>query len=156
MATLREIRRRISGVKSIQKITKAMKMVAAARLRRAQESILAARPYARKIKELIVHLVSEVDTSLHPLLLPREVKKTLLVIVTSDRGLSGAFNTNIIKAADAHIGARFTPGQQNDRSIRILCIGKKGFEHFSKRPLDMYTKHVGIFQHLDFSHARGI
>src|SRR5512135_31065 len=103
MATLREIRRLISGVKSIQKITKAMKMVAAARLRRAQEGIMAARPYSREYKRLVAHLVSELDPSLNPLLQKREVKKSILVVVTSDRGLCGAFNTNVIKAAVNHI-----------------------------------------------------
>ncbi len=156
MATLREIRRRITGVKSIQKITKAMKMVAAARLRRAQESILAARPYARKIKELIAHLVGEVDATIHPLLLPREVRKTLLVVVTYDRGLCGAFNSNIIKAATAYVRDHFAAGGNEGQQIRLLCIGKKGYEFFSKRNYQLYGQHVGIFQHLDFSHARGI
>ncbi len=156
MATLREIRRRISGVKSIQKITKAMKMVAAARLRRAQESILSARPYARKIKELIGHLVAEVDTSIHPLLAPREVKKTLLVVVTFDRGLCGAFNSNIIKAATAYVRDTFPADRRSEHQIRLVCIGKKGYEFFSKRSYELYKHHVGIFQHLDFNIARGI
>lgn len=156
MATLREIRRRISGVKSIQKITKAMKMVAAARLRRAQEGILSARPYARKIKELTAHLVSEIDTSIHPLLLPREVKKTLLVVVTFDRGLCGAFNSNIIKTATSYVRDNFPADKRVEHQIRLLCIGKKGNEFFSKRDYEIHSRHVGIFQHLEFMNAKAI
>ncbi len=156
MATLREIRRRISGVKSIQKITKAMKMVAAARLRRAQEGIVAARPYAREIKRLIAHLVSEVDPSLHPLLQVREIKKSLIVVVTSDRGLCGAFNTNVIKAAVNHIRSQYPDRTLNERQVRLVTIGKKGFEFFSKRDYDLHSKHIGIFHGLDFGIARGI
>jgi len=102
MATLREIRRRITGVKNTQKITKAMKMVAAAKLRRAQEGIVSARPYARKMSELLRHLVTKVDPELNALLKTREVKRIALIVVTSDRGLCGAFNTNIIKTAVDH------------------------------------------------------
>jgi F-type H+-transporting ATPase subunit gamma len=156
MATLREIRRRISGVKSIQKITKAMKMVAAARLRRAQEGILSARPYARQIKALIEHLSSEVDTSHHPLLQTREMQKTLLVIVTSDRGLCGAFNTNVIKAAVAYAQEHFPDRVDRERRLRLVTIGKKGFEFFSKREYQLHSKHIGIFHNLNFGTARGI
>ncbi len=156
MATLREIRRRISGIKSIQKITKAMKMVAAARLRRAQEAILAARPYAKSIRELIARLVTEVDSSLHPLLLPREEARTLLVVVTSDRGLCGAFNSNIIRTATHYVRDRFPADRRTEHQIRLMCIGKKGAEYFGKRNYELLGRHVGIFQHLDFSNARGI
>ena len=156
MATLREIRRRISGVKSIQKITKAMKMVAAARLRRAQEAIVSARPYAREISKLIAHLANEVDASLHPLLQPREVERSLLVVVTSDRGLCGAFNANVIKAAVTHIRERYPDRKADENRIRIVAIGKKGYEFFSKRDYELHSRHVGIFQHLDFGNARGI
>jgi F-type H+-transporting ATPase subunit gamma len=152
MATLREIRRRISGVKSIQKITKAMKMVAAARLRRAQEGILSARPYAREMKRLIAHLVAELDPSLHPLLQTRDVKNVLLVIVTADRGLCGAFNTNVIKAAANHIHQQ-NPGLQ---TVRVVTIGRKGSDYFGKRDYQIHSRHTGIFQTLDFGKARGI
>lgn len=131
-------------------------MVAAARLRRAQEGILSARPYAKKIKELITHLVGEVDTSIHPLLLPREVKKTLLVVVTFDRGLCGAFNSNIIKAASAYIRDKFPVSERPEHQIRLLCVGKKGNEFFSKRDFEVYSRHVGMFQHLGFSNAKAI
>src|SRR5208283_2697668 len=97
MATLREIRRRISGVKSTQKITKAMKMVAAARLRRAQESVLSARPYARTMSELLRHLASRVDVTTNPLFGVRQVNGAAIIVVTADRGLCGAFNSNVIR-----------------------------------------------------------
>ncbi|HEY6951854.1 MAG TPA: ATP synthase F1 subunit gamma [Bacteroidota bacterium] len=156
MATLREIRRRISGVKSIQKITKAMKMVAAARLRRAQEGILAARPYSREYKRLVAHLVAELDPSLHPLLQKREVKKSILVVVTSDRGLCGAFNTNVIKAAVSHIQQQYPERKSVEHQIRLVTIGKKGTEFFGKRDYEIHLRHSGFFQHLDFGKARGI
>lgn len=156
MATLREIRRRIAGVKSIQKITKAMKMVAAARLRRAQEAIVSARPYAREMKRLIAHLVAEVDPSLHPLLQPREIKKTLLVVVTSDRGLCGAFNTNVTRSAVHHIRDNYPDRMTNEGQVRVVTVGKKGFEFFSKRDYELRSKHLGIFHDLNFGIARGI
>lgn len=156
MPTLREIRRRISGVKSIQKITKAMKMVAAARLRRAQEAIVSARPYSREIKRLIAHLVTEVDASLHPLLQPRDVKKSLLIIVSSDRGLCGAFNTNVNKAAANYVRETYPDRLSNQQQIRLVTIGKKCTEYFSRRDYDLHSKYVGIFQNLDFNTARGI
>ncbi len=156
MATLREIRRRITGVKSIQKITKAMKMVAAARLRRAQEAIVAARPYAREIQHLISHLVTEVDTTQYPLLLARKIEKSLLIVVTSDRGLSGAFNTNVIKSAVHHVRDKYPDRKLFPNQIRIVTIGRKGYDFFSKRDYDVYSKYLGIFQNLNFGIARGV
>lgn len=156
MATLREIRRRISGVKSIQKITKAMKMVAAARLRRAQEGIVSARPYARKIRDLIAHLITEVDASINPLLQVRDVKRVLIVVVTSDRGLCGAFNANIIRAAVHHIQSRYQDLMEGEPRLRLVTVGKKGCEYFGKRNYELYSKYPGIFHDLDFGKARGI
>ena len=97
MATLRDIKSRIKGVKSTQQITKAMKMVAAAKLRRAQESVVNARPYARKISELISRLVTDEDIANNPFIAARNVSNIFFVIVTADRGLCGAFNNNILK-----------------------------------------------------------
>jgi len=148
MATLREIRRRITGVKNTQKITKAMKMVAASRLRRAQESIVSARPYARKLGELLRHLVTKVDVNLNPLLVGRDPRTVLLVVVTADRGLCGSFNSNIIKAAVHRLGA------QGDIVTQVMTIGRKGSEFFGKRKYDVVSKHSGIFSDLDFDHAR--
>jgi F-type H+-transporting ATPase subunit gamma len=148
MATLREIRRRITGVKNTQKITKAMKMVAAARLRRAQEAIVSARPYARKLGELLRHLVTKVDVNLNPLLVGREPRTVLLVVVTADRGLCGSFNSNIIKSAVQRLRA------QGDIVTKVMTIGRKGSDFFGKRKFDVVSKHPGIFSDLDFDHAR--
>lgn len=156
MATLREIRRRIAGVRSTQKITKAMKMVAAAKLRRAQESILATRPYANKMKQLMRHLVTKVDPGLNPLLAPRDIKKVAVVVVTSDRGLCGAFNTNIIKAAVSHMQENYPEQLETGLGLKLIVIGKKGFDFFNKRDYEIYARHVGIFAGLDFNHARTI
>lgn len=150
MATLREIRRRISGVKNTQKITKAMKMIAAARLRRAQEAIVSTRPYARKLGELLRHLVTKTDPTLNPLLVAREVKSVLLVVVTGDRGLCGSFNSNLIKAAVQHVQAL------EGVKVKVLTIGRKGSEYFAKRDYTIAGKHIGIFQELDFHHARSV
>ncbi len=155
MATLREIRRRITGVKNTQKITKAMKMVAAAKLRRAQEGIMATRPYARKLAGLLQHLVPQVDPGINPLLVTRDVKKVVLVVVTADRGLCGAFNSNIIKAATQHARSKYASMLESG-DLRLITVGKKGFDFFSKRQYELYAKHVGIFQSLDFQEARSI
>jgi F-type H+-transporting ATPase subunit gamma len=148
MATLREIRRRIAGVKNTQKITKAMKMVAAARLRRAQSAIIATRPYSRKLGELLRRLVGRVDLSLNPLLADREVKTVLLVVVTADRGLCGSFNSNIIKAAVQRLQT------QGEVVRKVMTVGRKGTDYFGKRSYDVVGKHPGIFANLDFNHAR--
>jgi len=155
MATLREIRGRIIGVKNTQKITKAMKMVAAARLRRAQEAILSARPYARKISALLRHLVSQVDPSMNPLFVEREIEKVALVVVTADRGLCGAFNANIIKAAEHELKTTYAEHLKKDR-LRLVTVGKKGTEYFSKRGYALYSKRVGVFAGLAFDSARSI
>lgn len=156
MATLREIRRRITSVTNTQKITKAMKMVAAAKLRRAQEGIVSTRPYARKLGELLRHLVTKVDTRINPLLTPREVKRVAIVSVTADRGLCGAFNGNIIKATVNHIKEKYTGFTEVDHGLRLVTVGRKGFDFFNKRDYELYSKHIGVFQALDFQRARGI
>ena len=156
MATLREIRGRITGVRNTQKITKAMKMVAAAKLRRAQEGIVAARPYARKISALLRHLVSQVDPSLNPLFAAREVSRVALVVVTADRGLCGAFNANILKTAENEMRTTYKDLLDLDRGVRLIPVGKKAFEYFKKRNYELYAKHVGLFAGLDFKQAREI
>jgi F-type H+-transporting ATPase subunit gamma len=148
MATLREIRSRIAGVKNTQKITKAMKMVAASRLRRAQEAIVSARPYARKLGELLRHLVAKVDVNLNPLLVGRKPRTVLLVVVTADRGLCGSFNSNIVKAAVHRLGL------QGDIVTQVMTIGRKGSDFFGRRNYNVVSKHSGIFSDLDFDHAR--
>ncbi len=155
MATLRDIRRRITGVKSTQKITKAMKMVAAAKLRRAQEGIVSARPYARKMKEMLGTLVSTTDTLLNPLLQAREATKVLLVVVTADRGLCGSFNTNLVKAAINHINANY-PDHIAAGNLQLYCIGRRGYDFFAKRGYPVVEKKLNMFNNLRFGQAQDI
>jgi len=155
MATLREIRQRISGVKSTQKITKAMKMVAAAKLRRAQDAVVSARPYARKMKEVFSHLSGVVDVTNNPMFVSRPVANIAIIIVTSDRGLCGAFNSNIIRAAVNHIQTNYAdliPAAK----VNLICIGKKGFDFFQKNNYRVVGKRLGIFQELKFNHAQDV
>ncbi len=144
MANLREIRNRINGTRSISKITQAMKMVAAAKLRRAQDAIVAARPYAFSIRDLIMHLLSRVDRSTLPVMMQRdEINSVLIVVVTADRGLCGAFNTNIIRLATERIHR--TWGEQYQAGgVKLLCIGRRGLAHFRKRGYDILDSHVGL------------
>jgi len=155
MATLREIRRRIGGIKSTQKITKAMKMVAAAKLRRAQDAVIAARPYARKMKELLNHLAARVDVNVHPHFAVRPVKKAAIIVVTADRGLCGAFNSNLIRAAAAHSKQQYGELQASG-AVKLICVGKKGFDFFSKRGYPIARKYIGLFAALQFGAARTI
>jgi F-type H+-transporting ATPase subunit gamma len=155
MATLRDIRRRISGVKSTQKITKAMKMVAAAKLRRAQDAIISARPYARKMKELLEHLSATVDVAKFPLFAERTVTKAAVIVVTADRGLCGTFNANIIKAAIQHIKSEY-PDLQARGDVKLIIVGRKANDFFSKRSFQIAYRHIGIFAHLQFITAQEI
>jgi F-type H+-transporting ATPase subunit gamma len=154
MANLREIRNRINGNRSISKITQAMKMVAAAKLRRAQDAMVAARPYAYSIRDLITHLLSRVDRSTLPVMMQREeLNSVLLVVVTADRGLCGAFNTNIIRHATQRIHKTYGD-QYRAGGVKLLCIGRRGFSHFSKRGYDIVDHHVGLVNsatHMDAS-----
>ncbi|MCX7797909.1 MAG: ATP synthase F1 subunit gamma [Melioribacter sp.] len=155
MATLRDIKRRIIGVKNTQQITKAMKMVAAARLRRAQENIINARPYSRKIYEVLSHLLSiEKDIS-NQLLQERELKKVAIVVVTSDRGLCGSFNVNVIKQTEEFIKEKFNEFNENG-GVFLYCVGKKGYEYFAKRNYNITNSYPGIFSHLKFEFASEI
>lgn len=153
MATLRDIKLRIKGVKSTQQITKAMKMVAAAKLRRATEAILNARPYSKKISTLLSHLVTEEDRGLNPLFLQREVKNIAIVVVTADRGLCGAFNTNIIKEAARYIDEEV---KSPDENYLLYCLGKKGSDYFSKRNYNIGQTYPGIFSQLDYATAQNL
>ena len=156
MATLREIRRRISSIKSTQKITKAMKMVAAAKLRRAQEMIFSTRPYAYKMNDLMRHLVRKIDPSLHPLLQPRELQRVLIVVITSDRGLCGTFNVNVAKATVDHIQQNYSELKNVPDGIQMYIVGKKGYEFFHKRGYNIVNSRLGIFSGLQFGTARSI
>ncbi len=142
MATLKEIKVRIHAVKSTQKITKAMKMVAAAKLRRAQERITSARPYALKLNELLTQLLSTTDKIVNPLMEKRVGGNVLVVLVTADRGLCGSFNTNLIKAAATHL-------QSLGSSAQLICIGKKGFDIFKNRDVNLVESYTGVFNNLN-------
>ena len=153
MATLRDIKRRIKGVQNTQQITKAMKMVAAAKLRRAQENILNARPYARKISTMLSHLVTEDDIINNPYIAAKEANKVAVIVVTADRGLCGAFNTNIIKET----GRYLTEELKNEIvNASVFCVGKKGFDFFSKSNYNLSGKSVGIFNTLEYVSALSI
>jgi F-type H+-transporting ATPase subunit gamma len=155
MATLREVRARISGVKKTQKITKAMKMVAAAKLRRAQTNVVAARPYAISMKHLLQHLSSTADLVANPFVTQREVKTAALVVVTADRGLCGAFNSNLIKAAVNHVNANYAQ-MHADGKLKLFCVGRKGFDFFSKRHYKIGGKYIGVYNNLVFGQAQTI
>ena len=156
MATLREVRNRISGIKKTQKITRAMKMVAAAKLRRAQMNVIAARPYAAKMKELLVQLAGQAKEQPGSLLVPREeAKRSLLMVVTSDRGFCGAFNSNVVKAAVEHINSRMAPAPGQE-PVGLVCVGKKGSDYFTKRQYVIHERRIGVFNQLVFAEAQGI
>jgi F-type H+-transporting ATPase subunit gamma len=147
MATLRDIRRRIRSVQSTQKITRAMKLVAAAKLRRAQDRILAARPYAGKMAELLGHLVADRDAATHPLLERREGPRRQIVIVTADRGLAGAFNANIIRRSLDFIRESSAP------DITLVVVGRKARDFYRRRSWTVKRDMVGFWDRLAYSHA---
>ena len=126
MATLRDIRRRIRSVRSTAQITKTMEMVSAAKFRRAQTALESARPYDRELKKVLANLASASGDTLHPVFIHREVKRRALIVITSDRGLSGAFNVNLIKAAEGRLRAGGAP-------ISLVTLGRKGADYFRRR-----------------------
>ena len=150
MANLKDIRNRIKSVKSIQKVTKAMKMVAASKMRRAQERTEEARPYAKRLAEVINHLLPDVDRNFLPLLDIREIKRVGYVVVSSDRGLAGSFNTNVLKTAQAEIE---TIGKKN---VDVFCIGKKARDHFKRRNYNIIESHIEFWNELKFGNALAI
>ena len=150
MANLKDIRNRIKSVKSIQQVTSAMKMVAAAKMRRAQENMEISRPYSSRLAELLNMLIPEIDRSLMPELNVREVKKTLFVVVTADRGMAGAFNTNVLREAHKAIDKA---GQENSE---IICIGKKSVGYFKNRNYPIAVEYIDFWNDLGYSHAMKI
>lgn len=156
MASLRDIRKRISSVKSTQQVTRAMKMVAAAKLRKAQERTFEMRAYAYKLGEIISHLKQHIDPTAHPLFKPREsVQNVLLIVVTADRGLAGAFNANIIKLAEQTIQARYAD-HHRDGKLHLICVGRKSHEHFRRRNYQLVGDFRGVFNDLTFDDASSI
>jgi len=139
MANLLDIRRRIKSVKNTQQITKAMKMVSAAKLKRAQERAVAARPFATKMSEVLTGLASHAGEDFsHPLLDARGDQRYLLVLVTADKGLAGAFNANLIKAAQAFVR------EHGDQTVEVLAVGRKGRDFFRRRPVEIVGEYVGL------------
>jgi F-type H+-transporting ATPase subunit gamma len=152
MPSLIDLRRRIRAVKSTQQITKAMKMIAASRLKRAQDRVVAARPFAQRMLRVLNGLVSSIEQDTHPLLrVPAADGQPLLVVITGDRGLSGSFNSNVIKAA-----GQFIVNEGRDRQIALGLIGRKGRDFFRRRGFDVRYESVGIFQRLSFNDAKEI
>lgn len=150
MPNVLDIRRRIRSVKNTQQITRAMKMVAAARLRKAQERVLNARPYANQMLALLASLTARVEQRVHPLLQERPIKNILLVLVSGDKGLAGAFNTNLIRAAQNFVA------EHHDQKISMIAVGRKGRDFYRKRGMTMIGDYAGIFSRLEFSHAQEI
>ncbi len=148
MPALIDIRRRIRSVKSTQQITKAMKMISAAKLRRAQESIFAARPYARRMLQVLSSLATRADHDSHPLLMDHDGNRVMLVVITADKGMCGAFNANIVRQA-----ARFLEAHE-DRELELGLVGRKGRDHFRRRSFRVRSEHVGIFQALNYPAAQ--
>jgi F-type H+-transporting ATPase subunit gamma len=150
MPALIDIRRRIRTVKNTQQVTKAMKMVSAAKLRRAQQAIFAARPFARKMLEVLNRMASRADPHSHPLLEDRGEGKVLAVVITADKGLCGAFNANIIRTVTRFLAER------PERDVAFSFVGRKGRDFFRRRQVKVRSEHVGVYQALRFDHAREI
>lgn len=147
---LKEVRNRIKSVQSTQQITKAMKMVSAAKLRRAQDAITQMRPYAQKLQEMLSNIVSNSEGEINmALAADRPVNNVLIIVVTSDRGLCGGYNSNLIKLAKQTIREKY-PTQQAQGKVFVLPIGKKGWEHFTKNGFKVYDQFWDIFSGLSF------
>jgi len=151
MSGLRDIKRRITSVKNTQQITKAMKMVAASRLRRSQESIIAARPYSNKMNDVLASLALHARRTAHPLLEKRAViKNSGLLVVASDRGLCGGFNSNLIREARNFIEFH------DSENLELVVVGRKAFDYFRRRPTRVINSYVDIFSPLELKTARQI
>lgn len=144
MANLKEIRKRITSVKNTQQITKAMKMVAAAKLRRAQESLMQGRPYALQLFKTISRLSASVDQEAHPLLTPRSTNRVRLLVVSADRGLCGGFNSNLIKTTERYIAAN----KDQFDSLELAFVGRKAYEYFRRRAHKLGPYFRGAFDNL--------
>ncbi|MEE8129235.1 MAG: ATP synthase F1 subunit gamma [Vicinamibacterales bacterium] len=153
MPSLIDLRRRIRAVKSTQQITKAMKTIAASKLRRAQERIVGARPFARLMLRVLNSLATRVDPALHPLLAPppdtASEAPTLLVVITADKGLCGGFNSTLLRKASAYI-------RDADHEVALGLIGRKGRDFFVRRGFDVRYEDVNIFNNLRYTHAQGV
>ena len=150
MANLKEIRNRIKSIKSIQKVTSAMKMVAAAKLRTSQNNMERCRPYSNKISQLMKDLLIQVEKTNFALMEKRDINTTLYVVITSDRGMAGAFNTNIIKTAQNQIDL------DESNEVKIICIGKKSRDYFKNKNYEVISDYLDFWSELNFEHALNI
>lgn len=147
---LKEVRNRIQSVQSTQQITKAMKMVSAAKLRRAQDAIIQMRPYAQKLQEMLGNILGSAEGDINmELAKERPVEKVLMIVITSDRGLCGGYNSNLIKTAKQVINTKYA-AQNKKGNVQILPLGKKGYEHFLKNKFNVIDRYWNIFSHLTF------
>jgi F-type H+-transporting ATPase subunit gamma len=149
MPSLQSLRRKIGAIKNTQKITKAMKMVAAAKLKRSQDRILAARPYAHKMREVLANLSRRVNRAAHPLLQKRAGPQVEILVVTSDRGLCGGFNGNIARKTVEFL----RQSEANGRRVSLSIVGRKGRDYFRRRSWPIRQEWTGVFDKLSFEHA---
>ena len=152
MLSLKALRRRIASIRSTQQITRAMKMVAAARLRRAQERIIEARPFADKMREVLQSLSLRTDPEVHPLLARREMKRVELVVITTDRGLCGSFNQNVFRRVERF----FRENRPLHEEISLTLVGRKGLEYFRRRGASIIRDYVNRFRDIDYEAAATI
>ena len=145
------LRRRVRSVKNIRQITRAMKFVSASRLRRAQDRIIAARPYANRMLQVLNSVASRIDASAHPLLRDRPGDQTMIVVLTSDKGLCGAFNSNIIRAARKRI-----EDDETNAQLSLTLVGRKGVDFFKRRPWPIRHEYINIMSRVDLEYAREI
>lgn len=146
-----DLRRRVRSVKNIQQITRAMKFISASRLKKAQDRIFAARPYANRMLAVLNSLATRVTAEKHPLLAKREGERVMLVVVTGDKGLCGSFNGNIIRAASEHI-----TNEETNRTISLTLVGRKGYDYFRKRQWPIRHQYVNIMSRVDYKYAHDI
>lgn len=150
MATLRDLRNSIKGVQNTKKITNAMKMVASAKMKKAQQRIMSARPFATKVKQLMSHLITDEDRNKNVFIAEKdEIRKVLVVVITADRGLCGAFNSNLIKRATEY----YTQLEDEGKRCDLYCVGRKGADHFRKRDYPVVETQLNIFNNLQLEDA---
>lgn len=150
MAGMREIKRRVKSIKSTQQITRAMKMVSAAKLRRAQDRAITARPFAFKLKEILTSVAENSTQVVHPLLASREVKKIAVIVLTSDRGLCGGYNSNILKQT------RYLLESKKDAQVELITVGRKAFDFFKRTNYPIKANYVGLPDNIPFAQAKEI
>jgi F-type H+-transporting ATPase subunit gamma len=150
MPTLLEYRSRLRSVRQTQQLTRAMKFVAAAQLRRAQARVFAARPYAEEIVQVLRSAATRVEAPMHPLLEQRPEERLLVIVLSADKGLCGAFNSNVIRRAGAFLR------QHKDQDVQLIAVGRRGRDSFRRQGYRLAGEYVDIFRHLDFQHARKI